>query len=195
MPVQSRTAEVLIYTGDHLDRIRHVEQKYDAALAAYERAVKAEADMPRRVGTKPESAALDEERQRLADEHAALVEKAEETAIRVNVGTVRRSVYRGLADEHPPREDHKGDGALGVNVLTFREALVPASIIDVTEDGKTRAWGDIPAAEREEFLDTLAESDFERLFGQAYGLVNGFATGPKALTLPDSSETSRSAAS
>jgi hypothetical protein len=184
MAVQSRTAEVLIYTGDYLDRIRHVEQKYDAALAAHERAVKAEADMPRRVGTKPELAGLDEERQQLADEHAALVEKAEETAIRVKVGTVRRTKYRELADKHPPREDNKGDQALGVNALTFREDLVPAAVLEVTEDGKTRLWSDYSEGEKFEFLDTLADSDFERLFGQAYGLVNGFAAGPKGLPSP-----------
>lgn len=170
-----RTAEVVIYTGDYLDRIRHIERKHDAAMEAYERAVKAEEKEIRRVGSTPESAALRAEADRLAEDHDRLVEEAEDAAIRVRVTTVRRRKYRELADAHPPREGEKGDAALGVNALTFREALVPEALVEVTEDGQTKAWKDYTADEREDFLDTLAEADFERVFGMAYALVNGYS--------------------
>lgn len=206
-----RTAEVVIPTGDYLDRIRLLERKHAAAQDAYEAALAAYADATeddekaapiRRMGQPSAAHPLKEradqlavEVDRLAQEHDALVEEMETHATRVRVTTVRRRQYRELADAHPPREGEKGDTALGVNVMTFREALVPAAIVEVTEDGETKAWENYTADERDEFLDTLAEADMERLFGTAYGLVNGFNADPKLLTSRSSQPTPESAAS
>lgn len=206
-----RTAEVVIPTGDYLDRIRLLERKHDAAQDAYEAALAAYNDATeggdndratvRRMGepaTSPLKERADELRaevDRIAEQHDALVGEMEAAATRVRVTTVRRRQYRELADAHPPRDGEKGDTALGVNVMTFREALVPAAIVEVTEDGDTKAWADYTEAEREEFLDTLAEADMERLFGTAYGLVNGFNADPKLLTSRSSQPTPESAAS
>lgn len=190
-----RTAEVVIFTGDYLDRIRYIERKYAAASDAYKKAVEAEENMPRRVGSVPESAALKEQVDSLAAEHDEVVAEAEGDAIRVRVTTVRRKKYRELADAHPPREGDKGDAALGVNQLTFREVLVPEAIVEVTEDGETRSWSEYGEAEREDWLDTLAESDMERLFATAYGLVNGFTADPKPLASRSSQQTPENAAS
>lgn len=190
-----RSAEVVIHVGDYLDRIRLLERKHAATQAAYERAAEADENLPRRVGSTPESVELKAEADRLAAEHDDLVAEAEGAATRVWVTTVRRKKYRELADAHPPRDDNKGDASLGVNAMTFREALVPAAITEVTEDGEARQWADYSEDEREEFLDTLAESDMERLFGTAYGLVNGFTADPKLLASHSSQETPESAAS
>lgn len=205
-----RTAEVVIFTGDYLDRIRHLERKHDAAQDAYESALAAYNDATegdddratvRRMGApatsplKERADRLGEEVDAIAREHDALVEEAEATATRVQVTTVRRRRYRELADAHPPREGEKGDAALNVNVMTFREVLVPAAIVEVTEDGETKAWEAYSEDEREEFLDTLAEADMERLFGTAYGLVNGFNADPKLLTSRSSQPTPENAAS
>lgn len=165
--IQPRTETVTIYQGDYLARIRHLEQRYEAAIASEEQG-------PKRNGHKSEVP-------QIAEEHAALVKEAEASAVNVVVGTVRRSVYRVLADQHPPREGNEGDKHLGINAVTFREVLVPAAILKVGTGDDLTDWADLSDGDREEFLDSLADSDFERLFAQAYGLVNGFVTGPKGL--------------
>ena len=176
MALTPRTATVTIYTGDYLDRLRHLERRHEAAVDAEE------SGPPRTNDEIPESV-------RIAEEHAALKAEAEAEALHVKLTTVRRSVYRKLADEHPPREGDKGDQALGVNALTFREVLVPAAITEVRQGDETRDWlADFSDAEREEFLDLLAESDVERLFGQAFGLVNGFTADPKGLPVSRSTQ-------
>ena len=186
MPIQPRTSTVTIYQGDYLDRIRLLERQYEAAVEAEEDAG------PRTLDEIPES-------KRLADEHTALVAEAEKSALYVKLQTVRRSVYRMLAADHPPRTGddvpkvkRQGDEALGVNAETFREALVPKAIVEITEGDTTRKWSEFSEDEQADFLDTLAESDFERLFGNAYGLVNGFTADPKLLRR-DSQETTQSA--
>ena len=192
-----RTDVVEIYTGDYLGRIRHLEREYAEARDVYERAVEDEekAESVRRIGSVPESVALKARMDELAAEHDALVAEARDAMIVVRLTTVRRRKYRELADAHPPRDGNTGDKTLGINALTFREALVPEAIVEVTEDGTTKAWSDYSEAEREDFLDTLAESDMERLFGTAYGLVNGFMADPKTLASHSSQQTPENAAS
>ena len=91
--------------------------------------------------------------------------EAEESAAHVTVTALRRSAWKALVAEHPPREGHKGDAAIGVNEETFRDALVAASV-DLDADD----------------LDMLSDADHERLYFSAFAL-NRVAPDPKAANL------------
>lgn len=185
--IEPRTSVVTLYQGDDLDRIRHIERKYEAA-------VESEKDAPTRLASDiPESVTL-------AEEHAAEKAVAEARAVHVKIRAIRRSQYRELADKHPPRTgddvdpaDVLSDAKMGVNEKEFRLELVPAAIVDVTHGESVTEWATLPEGDREDFLDTITESDFELLFLHAYGLVNNYASSPKALKLPASQESPESA--
>jgi hypothetical protein len=151
MSVQPRTATVVIFQGDYLDRIRLLEQKAQAAKDA-------EGAAPRRVGSTPEYL-------QIAEEHDALVQEAEASALRIVVKALRRSEWRALVAEHPPREDNKSDASVGVNEDTFREALVPASIIE-------------PVDFTADDLDELSDADYDRIYYTAFGLNRGAVVSP-----------------
>lgn len=165
--IAARTATVDIYVGDYLDRIRHLERQYDAALK------EESSDGPR----------LNHEELRsesLRVEHAALVAEAEQSAVQIVVRALRRSEWRDLVKQHPPRENHKGDAAVGVDESTFKDALVPTSIVSpvLSEDD----------------LDNLSDVDFDRLYLTAFALNRSPAASPKVLERPDSQTSTESGA-
>lgn len=149
MTIQPRTSTVVIYQGDYIDRIRLLERKAEAAREAAEGA-------PRTLDETPDYLAL-------AEEHDALVREAEESAVHVVVRALRRSEWKALVAEHPAREGHKGDEAVGVNEETFKDALVAASV-DLTADD----------------LDNLSDVDFDRLYFAAFALNRAPVADPKA---------------
>lgn len=172
--IEPRTAIVPVYGGDYQDRLRHLDNQIEAALEAEK------GQPPRMLDEIPRS-------QELIQQYNELAQEAEKKATYVKLRALRRRTeWRPLADEHPPRtgddvpeSKRKSDERLGVNEETFREALVPAAIVDLTRGEETRLWSDLTEAEREEFLDVIADADFEALFINAYGLVNSFSSSPK----------------
>lgn len=150
--IQPRTATVTIFQGDYLDRIRDLERRAEAAREA--------AGRVRTLDEVPEYL-------QIAKEHDALVAEAEESALHVKVKALRRSEWKALVAEHPPRDGNKSDNAVGVNEDTFKDALVPASIIE-------------PADFSVDDLDELADVDFDRLYYAAFALNRAPGVGPKA---------------
>lgn len=158
---KQRTAVVTIYPGDYLDRIRHLEARFAAAVEAEK------GSAPRTNDEVPES-------HQIAQEHDDLVAEAEIEAVHVRVGALPRKTWKKLVSEHPPRQPGDGvtemqarsDALSGVNDDTFKEAVVPLSIIepDLTEED----------------LDALADIDFDRLYMAALGLNRGKVEDPKA---------------
>lgn len=152
--IEPRTSIVTIFQGDYLDRIRHLEQRHAAAVKAEKAAG------PRVLSEVPESHTL-------AEEHAALVEEAEASALDVVLKALGRKAWRELVAQHPPREGHEGDKEVGVDESTFKDALISASIVspEMSEDD----------------LDLLSDADNDRLYLTAFALNRGMAAGPKAL--------------
>lgn len=163
--IQPRTATVDIYLGDYLDRIRHLERRFEAALESEKAAgPRLESDVP--------------ESHTIAAEHAALQEEAEAGGhvLHVKVQALGRRAWKALCAEHPPRqagdsgatdEQVKSDAAVGVNETTFKDALVAVSVVE-------------PALSGDDF-DAMADIDFDRLYLTAFALNRTpAAAGPKA---------------
>ena len=152
MNIEPRTAVVTIYGGDYLDRIRHLERKAEAAKDAAEGGAQTLDEVPEYLA--------------IAEEHDALVAEAEEQALHVRLQALGRRAWKALIAEHPPRTDHKGDAVVGVNEDTFKDALVPASVVE-------------PELSADD-LDALSDADFDRLYYMAFSLNRGNPAAPKA---------------
>lgn len=154
--VQPRTAVITIYQGDYLDRLRHLERRHDAA-------VKAEKLTP----------TLDEtsEAEEIAAEHRDLLAEAEASAIHVKVQAFTRRKWRELVKAHPPRMGNETDQASGINDETFKDALPALAIVEP----------EMTDEEKAEFLDSIADVDYDRIYYTAFALNRAPAADPKHL--------------
>lgn len=168
--IQPRTATLTIYQGDDLARIDELHQAV----------VRAENDATTRLGHE-QPAGLAE-----AEEHDEFVREAEQRAVKVVVKALGRRRWRELVGEHPPREGNEADEGLGVNDETFGDALVAASVISP----------EMSDGEMTDFLDSLRDADFQRIYMQCFWLNRGQGEAPKASLASEltsrNAETSRS---
>lgn len=163
--IKPRTASVVIYQGDDLERL--AELRRDVSVAE-----RSEEGRSRRLGDGSDAAAA-------RDAFDAFVDEAAERAVEVEVTALKRRQFRSLMAEHPPRkvsgndgeEIHPDDAGYDVNVDTFSEAFLPLSITAPTFD---------TPADRDDFLDGLSEGDYERIFTTAYFLNRAPGGDPKA---------------
>ncbi len=174
--IKPRTAVVTIYQDDYLDRIRHLEQRAEAARESVD------AQLPRIQSEVPEY-------MRLAEEHDALVKEAEESAVDVRVQALPRKVWKALAAAHPPRvfaedgtvtkADTESDAAAGVNIDAFRDALVYGG--KITVDGTATSYQSIvePTLGSKD-IDEFSDIDFDRIYFAAYKLNRIPDSDPKA---------------
>lgn len=170
---QPRESTVTIYQGDYLDRLRHLQQRHDAALEAEKGATRLLSDVP-------ESAAIREE-------YDALKAEADETAIELSLFALGRKIWRAQVADHPPRKDHDSDEAMGVNEDTFKDVLVPLALQYPTGH-------DLHGTQQisDEELDRFSDIDFDRLYYVAFALNRAPASAPKALASPQSQKSDES---
>jgi hypothetical protein len=106
----------------------------------------------RRLGNSSESTLA----QRLRD----LEDEMRATTVTVRLRALRRAVFRGLIEQHPPRKDNKGDEFMGVNQKSFFDALVGESIVEPEFDEERLS----------KLLDNLTDAQFDKLATAAWGL-------------------------
>lgn len=155
--VTPRTAEVVIYQGDDLARIAELRRAVEVAGANIG---------PARIGDTSPSPA-----QAAAQEYDDFVTEAAERAVLVTLRQLPRKEWRELRAKHPPRKDNEDDAAAGFNIETLGDDLVPAAIVSPEFPSR---------ADRDEFLDSLADADFERLMLTAHALNTQPVADPKA---------------
>jgi hypothetical protein len=154
----ARTTSIPLYQGDDLDKIESL--RMDLARA------KASASGNARVGdtdadVKAATAALQ-----------AACDDAEPRAVVVVVKALGRRQWRSLVEAHPARDGNKDDEQFGVNSADFPDALLIASLSEPT----------FPTpADRDDFLDSLSDADFTRLWRAAFLLNRVSADDPKDL--------------
>lgn len=167
--IAPRTDKVVIFQGDDEARINELRE-------AAERA-KPDPKAQRLLHEDPEAAY-----RAACEEHDEYKREAETRAVVLVVQALRRKQWRSLVAEHPPRENNAGDTQLGINLLSFPDALVPASLADPAFD---------TPADREDFLEQLSDAQFDELFWSAFRLNRGGALDPKDFlaSAPSSSKT------
>jgi hypothetical protein len=173
--IKPRTARVVIYQGDDLARL----SEFDAAVTRAEAELRVAEQKAKRAAVSG-PATLDEvsdeqdilEAARARHEEATVerdlfAEEAETRGVVVVMHAQPRKTWRGLMNEHGPREGSKEDEALGVNMDTLPDALLPLSI----DREQSTIEGDVDV-----FLESLSDYDYyDRLFLQAFALNRGSA--------------------
>lgn len=174
--IKPRTDVVTIYPGDYLGRIRHLEQQAEAAKDAVD------GDLPRLNDEIPEY-------YQLAQQHDDLVREAEEQATHIRVQALPRKVWKALAAAHPPRvlndegtvskADAAADAAAGVNIDSFRDALVYGGTVEI--NGQEKSYRTIVEPELTgDDIDALSDIDFDRVYFTAFHLNRVPGADPKA---------------
>jgi hypothetical protein len=164
--IKPRTATVIIYQGDDLDRLAALDDAVAKAAQELARAEKQQGSALLMGDGDPaeEARAAHIEAQRVRDEFAA---ESQERGVKVALVARDRKRWRTLMAEHGPRDDNDEDRVFGVNMETLPDVLLPES---VDRDGST-IEGDVA-----EFLDSLSDYDYyDRLFVQAFALNRGSA--------------------
>lgn len=179
--IKPRSAQVVIYQGDDLQRLGELRRAADIA----QRMV----DEFKQSGTARGGDAPSAEDEKAA--YNAFVEEAAERAVVIEVHALGRKQFRSLMAAHPPRKVdgdegkhvvHEDDAGYDVNMDDFPAPFLAASIAEPT----------FPTpADCERFLDDLADGDFDRVFSTAYWLNRApgadpqsskFSLGPPSLT-------------
>tara|TARA_R100000656_G_scaffold3972_2_gene5474 strand:- start:1142 stop:1666 length:525 start_codon:yes stop_codon:yes gene_type:complete len=154
--ITPRTTTHTIYHGDDMERLGEM-------FAAAEAAERFEQNGVARIGDVGDAQAKKDAYYAAADEAATRA-----TVIRLN--QLGRKAFRALMTEHPPRDGNEADKGAGYNEDTFPEALLAASVVEPEFRSN---------AERDTFLDNLAEGDFDSLFIKAYMLNRQVSADPK----------------
>lgn len=184
---------VTIHVGDYLDRLDHLRRLHEAAVESEEDdqpAPSPEVGTSRRLG---QLVVVDEapaptirESERLAEEYEALLIEAKEKATHYRLEAIPRRQWDDLTALHPPRQEPEvskkiadADAAVLVNESTFREVLVPRSIVEVTEAGEVRQWSDLTEQQRIDLIDGLSSVDFARIYLTAFAMNRRVEADPK----------------
>lgn len=183
MSTNRRQATVIIYQGDDLDKMGELKQIADRAQWQFDEWKLSE---NRRTGDAPVDP------QPAKDEFDAFVDEAAERATAVKVFHIGRKRFRQLKREHPARMETRliegkqsevtleEDDENGVNVDTFPDALL--MFHDPATDYRTIVEPAFPTKEGlVEFLDEMADGDFEKLWLTAFSLNTAVGADPKLL--------------
>lgn len=147
--------------GDLAAEFESLEQQLKAAIEDERR----EDTRPRRSGQKPESV-------RLAERQEKVREQMADEMLTLTVRALPQHRWREIVAKHPPREDHDGDRALGVNLQPFAAEVMPLCIVDPELDDED--W--------ERLNDVISSGDFDRIFDAVWSVNRSGVDLPKSLT-------------
>lgn len=150
--LKPRTTTVVLFQGDDLAHIAELLEAVNSAISI---------DGPRRQGDGNPA-------QEAAKAHDAFVTEATERAETITLQALPRKQWRELQVKHAAREDNDEDELYGFNFATMGDDLVPASITEPDY------------AKSDEFLDSLSDGQFSRLYSAAVVLNKGGGELPKA---------------
>lgn len=180
-----RTATVVIYHGDDLERLGELRREADLAQRYADEAVAAARGRPRREGDESPGAEEHAEADAKKAAYDAFLDVAAERAVEVEVQALGRRRFRALIEAHPPRmvagEEgetvHEDDAEFGVDTTAFPDAL-----LTYRADGKrTIVSPDLTPGALSDFLDEeVSDGDYEKLWQTAYYLNRSPGPDPKA---------------
>lgn len=185
MAFKPRTVKIPLFSGDYQQRVDLIDAELKAARQAAEKAAKSTAA---RLITEAAPGTTEAARvSALEAERAALTAEAEENG-EVTIVTLQalskdangvpgRKRWNELVRAHPPRVGdefpesvREGDKLLGVNDETFGEALLPLSIVEISD----------PELTPDDLLDEVSSAQWDLLYSAAFALNRGVGSNPKS---------------
>lgn len=112
-------------------------------------------------------------------DYDTFIEGASDRAVHLRLTALPRKAYRALLSEHPVRQVPAEDGSLqpepidaeyGFNFETFGDALIGACVDLEQFDSE---------AERDEFIESLSDGDYSKVYSAALGLNRSLGPDPK----------------
>lgn len=117
---------------------------------------------PARLGTKPEALKIAEKQAALRDQMADAMED-------IRVRALPRPEWVALCKEHPPRDDHEGDRAMGGNLETLMPVAIRRCVVEPEMDD----------ADWEHFESVLSSGDYDRLLNAVWDVNRSGVDVPK----------------
>lgn len=149
--IKPRTTTVILFQGDDLDRVAELLEALNSAISS------------KGIGRVGDGDPVSE----AAKAHDEFVTEATPRAESIDMQPLPRKKWREIVTAHPPREGNDTDRFYGFNYETMGDDLVPASIVAPEY------------AKADDFLDSLSDGQFSKLFSAAV-LLNRGGDAPKA---------------
>lgn len=167
------TEVVHLYLADDLERIQELVANLSGAINQHALDPETPA-MPATLDEVPDE--TPDERKIAAKAHDDFVTEAAERATKIRIQAMGRKKWRALKDEHPPRlvddtDQPRVEDSIGFNTDSMADDLVPASIAPDQFESDD---------ERDDFLDSLTDQDFNRIYSAAVRLNERGVNVPKA---------------
>jgi hypothetical protein len=184
MSFTPRTAKIPLFSGDYQQRVEMIDADLETARKAAEKAKSLA--VARLLSDGASGEAEDARVTELEAEREALTAEAEANGEVITVtvqalgkkdGVPGRKRWSQLVSQHPPRDGDdvpatvkEADGKLGANEESLAEALVPMSVVEVSD----------PNQSVEDLLDNVSSAQFDLLFIVALSLNRTAGSNPKA---------------
>lgn len=195
--LKPRTATVVLYQGDDMERLAELRREADAAEAQAHADLQSAARAPLRAGDEEPLEEFRAAVQPARDALNAFIDEAAERAVEIRLQAIGSTRFAELVLAHPPRKvqvdgktvDHEDDAAFAdhlshfgifdgaVDVSTF-----PKALLKHREGRRTIVEPDLDEAALFEFLDEeCSEGDIDAMWRPAYLLNRAVATDPKGV--------------
>lgn len=193
--LKPRTATVVLYQGDDMERLTELRRAADAAEIQARADLQSAAHAPKRTGDEEPIEAFREAVQPARDALNAFIDDAAGRAVEVQIQAIGSTRFADLVLEHPPRRVqvdgktvvHPDDAAFAdflaecgiedgaVNTATFGKALLKHR-----EGRRTIVEPDLSVEELAEFLDEdCSAGHIDEMWRAAYLLNRAVAVDPK----------------
>lgn len=182
-----RTDEVTLFQGEDFAEEARLSAKVEQAVQSSSKA------SPRRIGGEADE--VPEAVAEAAREYDEFVAEAKERGVTLRLTAVGRKKWREITAAHPPRKgepieyredgevvrvehrSHPIDSVWGFNYEALGDDLVPAAILGRVEGDALAPFSD---GEKQDFVDSLNDADFSRVYSAAVRLNTAQGPDPKA---------------
>lgn len=193
--LKPRTATVVLYQGDDMERLAELRRDADAAEYQARADLQSAARAPLREGDEQPLEAFRAAVQPAREALNAFVDEAADRAVEIRLQAIGSTRFAELLLAHPPRKvqvdgktvDHEDDAAFADYLSHFgildgavNTATFPKALLKHREGRRTIIDPDLSEDELAEFLDEeCSEGDIDAMWRPAYLLNRAVAVDPK----------------
>lgn len=204
--LKPRTAKVVLYQGDDMERLTELRRAADAAEIQARADLQSAAHAPRRTGDEAPIEAFREAVQPARDALNVFIDEAAERAVEIQLQAIGSTRFAELVLAHPPRTvqvdgktvEHPDDAAFADLLLRYgiedgavNTATFPKALLKHREGRRTIVDPDLSGEELAEFLDEeCSAGHIDEMWRAAYLLNRAVTVDPKGVKFLNNDPTS-----
>jgi hypothetical protein len=193
--LKPRTATVVLYQGDDMERLTDLRRAADAAEIQAHADLQSATHMPKRLGDEAPIEAFREAVQPTRAALNAFIDEAAERAVEIQIQAIGSTRFMDLVLAHPPRQvqvdgktvDHPDDAAFADYLLHYgiedgavNTATFPKALLKHREGRRTIVDPDLSEEDLAEFLDEeCSAGHIDEMWRVAYLLNRAVTVDPK----------------